>query len=312
MKLDKTTKAAMQTGRQQATEVLAFRAKALKRRAKALNTHVKKLRAGAKSAKALEALPKTVTTAGVLIAEGDSWFDYPFHDILEMLEDDHGYDVESVAHKGDSAENMAYGDNQLEEFTRRIEKMIRRNTIPKAILLSAGGNDIAGDGFAMLLNHVRSSSAGLNEQIVAGVIDQRIQEAYFAILSAVTTVCESLIGHALPILLHGYDYPVPDGRGFLGGLSFLPGPWLEPGFREKGFDNLKQNTGVVEVLINRFNAMVKRVSQAPGFEHVKFIDLRNTLTTGPNYKDLWANEMHPTGKGFSLVTDRFVQALQKL
>jgi hypothetical protein len=66
----------------------------------------------------------------------------------------------------------------------------------------------------------------------------------------------------------------------------------------------------MEVLINRFNAMVKRVST--GFGHVKYVDLRNTLTTGPKYKDFWANEMHPTGKGFSLVTDRFVEVLQKL
>ena len=48
-------------------------------------------------------------TAGVLVAEGDSWFDYPFNDVLSLLEDNHGYDVESVAHKGDRVEEMAYG-----------------------------------------------------------------------------------------------------------------------------------------------------------------------------------------------------------
>src|SRR5262245_50820329 len=40
-------------------------------------------------------------SSGVLIAEGDSWFDYPIHDVLRILEDDHLFDVESVAHKGD-------------------------------------------------------------------------------------------------------------------------------------------------------------------------------------------------------------------
>jgi hypothetical protein len=48
-------------------------------------------------------------SAGTLLAEGDSWFDYPLHDVLRLLEDDFGYDVESVAHKGDRVEEMAYG-----------------------------------------------------------------------------------------------------------------------------------------------------------------------------------------------------------
>ena len=48
----------------------------------------------------------------VLIAEGDSWFDYPRYDILRILEDHYGYDVESVAHKGDRVEEMAYSDGQ--------------------------------------------------------------------------------------------------------------------------------------------------------------------------------------------------------
>ena len=47
-------------------------------------------------------------------------------------------------------------------------------------------------------------------------------------LSAVTAACQDLLGAPVPILLHGYDYPVPDGRGFLGGWGPLPGPWLEP------------------------------------------------------------------------------------
>src|SRR5258708_98585 len=53
---------------------------------------------------------------GLLVAEGDSWFDYPLHDVLSMLEDEHGFDVESVAHKGDTVEDMAYSDGQFDDF----------------------------------------------------------------------------------------------------------------------------------------------------------------------------------------------------
>src|ERR1043166_3963120 len=150
MRPDKAATAALTTGSEMAAEVLAFRFKAQKRRTKGLRVHTQKMHARAKSRGfAEEPAPATVDTAGVLVAEGDSWFDYPLHDVLEMLEDDHGYDVESVAHKGDPIEEMAYGGNQLEEFTRRVEKLLRRNVVPRAILLSGGGNDVAGDAFEM-------------------------------------------------------------------------------------------------------------------------------------------------------------------
>jgi len=305
---DKITKAAMKIGRDRADDVIAQRTKALKRRSLALSKIV-----STKAIEALPQLPKALQTAqgsaGVLVAEGDSWFDYPLHDILSMLEDEHGYDVESVAHKGDRVEEMAYADGQLTEFSRRIEKLLRNGKVPKAILLSGGGNDIAGDEFGMLLNHAVSAIAVLNENIVTGVIDQRIRTAYNTILAAITKISQTWIQRPLPILVHGYDFPVPDGRGFLGGWAFLPGPWLQPGFREKGFGDVDKCKDLMKQLINRFNAMVADVCAQPQFKHVTYVDLRNTLSTAGNYKQFWANELHPTEKGFRLVTDRFVKAL---
>lgn len=248
-------------------------------------------------------------SAGILIAEGDSWFDYPLHDVLSELEDFYGYDVESVAHKGDTVEDMAYVDGQLDAFARRVEKVLRTGVKPKAILLSGGGNDVAGDEFAILLNHAMSSRAGLNQSIVTGVIDERVHDAYITILNAITLVCKIQIGEAVPILIHGYDYPVPDGRGFLGGWGPLPGPWLEPGFRRKGYQAMKSRVPIVVELIDRFNAMLARVAGTAAFSHVRYVDLRRTLSTGVNYKDWWANELHPTRKGFKAMTAKFAAAV---
>ena len=113
-----------------------------------------------------------------------------------MLEDDHRYDVESVAHKGHRVEEMAYGRGQLEKLTRRLEKLLRRGVVTTAILLSGGGNDMAGDEFGMLLNHARSPVPGLNDSVVAGVIDERLRYGYVTVLGAVTQVCEVRIGRA--------------------------------------------------------------------------------------------------------------------
>jgi lysophospholipase L1-like esterase len=248
----------------------------------------------------------------LLVAEGDSWFNYPWTDILRLLEDEHGYDVESVAHFGDTVEEMAYSGGQLERFSRLLEKQLRRGRVPKAILLSGGGNDLAGTEFGMLLDHARSAAAGLNEQVASGIIDQRGRLAYITILSAVTEICQEWLRRPLPILIHGYDYAVPDGRGFLGGWAFLPGPWLEPGFRVKGFARMQVRKAIVRDLVDRFNMMLQGVAALPEFSHVNYIDLRKTLSTGRDYKQYWDNEVHPTAEGFRLVTDRFVTVLDRL
>lgn len=315
MSPDKVTQKALAIGRQHAEEVLAFRAKALKLRSRALKSHrgAIGLKIQAVTAEGIAKAEPTMTrTAGLLIAEGDSWFDYPFHDVLEELEDRYGYDVESVAHRGDPIEEVAYGGNQLEEFTRRVEKILRLGITPKAILLSGGGNDIAGTEFGMLLNHARSAIAGLNEKVVAGVIDDRIRTAYLTILSAVTTICRQKAGRTIPILIHGYDYPVPDGRGFMGGGGPLPGPWLEPGFREKGYADLTRRMPMAHDLIERFNVMLGLLPQIPALAHVRYVDLRNTLKTGARYTDSWANELHPTERGFRAVTEKFAAMLAGL
>lgn len=247
--------------------------------------------------------------AGVLIAEGDSWFDYPWHDALRILEDDHGYDVESVAHKGDSVESMAYG-GQLEKFTRLIEKLLRQSAVPAAILFSGGGNDVAGDGFSMLINHVSSPHAGLNKQVVRGVIDERVFEAYVTVLTSVTTVCRRRIGRPIPIVIHGYGHPVPDGRGVLGGWGPLPGPWLQPGFRSKGFAERDLCVRIAADLVDRFNVMLQRVVTLPEFSHVRYVDVRGVLSNASDYRTWWANELHPTPRGFGVVADSFAEAIQ--
>ena len=260
---------------------------------------------------------KRVTSLGTLVAEGDSWFDYPFSDVLEELEDRHGWDVVSVARAGDRLEDMAYDDRQLSKLERALRKVKEQRKDLKAVLVSGGGNDIAGDEFAMLLNHKRSGLPPLNAQVIAGLFDERLHAAFVSLAFGVTTLCQELFGKAIPILLHGYDRPVPDGRGFLGGFSILPGPWLEPGFLRKGFDedDLHETTDLMSQLIDGFNDLVSTVAGGPDLSHVHYVDLRGLLSNeleDKKYKKSWANELHPTDKGFQAVAERFDYALTRL
>jgi hypothetical protein len=141
------------------------------------------------------------------------------------------------------------------------------------------------------------------------VIDVRVRNAYAFLISGITEIAMSLLKRPIPIVLHGYDHPVPDGRGFLGGFAFLPGPWLQPGFHRKGHGDVDANTVIVAGLIDTFNAMLRDLARTAGFEHVRYVDLRGTLSNGAGYKRDWANELHPTERGFRAVALKVASAI---
>jgi hypothetical protein len=309
------TKQAITFGRQKANETLKRRDVALAERAKVLaSPRTKKLDFQMHVANAKGLISVTnLQTVGFLVAAGDSWFDYPWHrDVLELLEDKHGYNVESAAHHGDPIEAMAYRDGQLEKIARCIEKILDKGATPKAVLLSGGGNDMAGKEFGMLLNNATSAIHGWNTDIIDGLLDQRILTAFKYMLAQIDFLCQRKVGKSLPILVHGYDYLVPDGRGFLG---ILAGPWLEPGFREKLFEILKDRVDLMRIVIDRFNTMLISLAKDPAFRYVRYLDLRNTLSTtlaNNAYRKWWDNELHPTEIGFAAVAAKFATELSKI
>jgi lysophospholipase L1-like esterase len=299
---------AIRRGRAEAAAVVAFRTRQRRKRARAVAAAPARRRTVRIPARILRTLGPPAST-GVLIAEGDSWFDYPFNDVLRFLEDDHGYDIETVAHRGDRVEDMAYSGGQFEEFARRLEKLLREGRVPDAILISGGGNDIAGDEFVTILNHSASGLPALNQDVVRGVIDIRLRNAYAYLIGGLTEIGRRYLNRPIPILMHGYDYPVPDGRGVLGGWGALPGPWLQPGFHRKGHADQRRNTQVMETLMDAFNVMLDQVSRAPEFQHVQYLDLRATLANDRTYRTDWANELHPKGRGFAALAAKFERAI---
>jgi hypothetical protein len=148
--------------------------------------------------------------------------------------------------------------------------------------------------------------------VVSGIIDERVRFAYVTIISAITQICEGRTGRRIPILVHGYDYPVPDGRGYLGGLSVLPGPWLEPGFRMKDYTSLDERKRWAHELIKHFNNMLEKLPDESGYSHVRYVNLLGTLSDDADYRDWWDNELHPTEMGFKAVTDKIAHELTTL
>lgn len=100
----------------------------------------------------------------------------------------------------------------------------------------------------------------------------------------------------------------------MGRWAFLPGPWLEPGYRNKGFESVPESAEMMVKLIDRFNLMLQEVAKQPEFAgHVIYGDLRRTLSNeAATYQEDWAKELHPSGDRFSDVANKFAILLDRL
>jgi hypothetical protein len=163
----------------------------------------------------------------------------------------------------------------------------------------------------MLLEHRESGKPALNRAIVEQVFEHRIRDSCLRIIGTVMQLSRDYLGRQIPIVIHGYAHVVPDGRGVLGGRWFLPGPWLSPGFERKGYADLLERREIMRTLMNLFNDMLQRLAALPELQGVlRYVDVRSALSDDlANYRDSWANELHPTQNGFRAVAELIAQAL---
>ncbi len=275
-------------------------------------THLMAPKATAK--KAAAAMFARGTGGAVLVAEGDSWFDYPpGMDVVDVLEDA-GYNVYCVAAAGATVEDMAYGpdtDQPISDFFMRDASQLAetmryiREQRPKAVLFSGGGNDIAGDELTPLLNKKNAGGDPLRTAMVEALFEGTLKEGYRTFLRMVESESKAQ-GRTIPVIGHGYDYPFPDGRGVVNVLGFhFLGPWLAPSLRKKGYSEV-EGRGIVMRLIDRHNRMLADLATELPFFHP--VDLRGTLTSSSD----WANELHPTNDGFKRVAKKIQAQLSAL
>ena len=152
----------------------------------------------------------------LIFAEGDSWFDYLAYDILDKL-DWRGFDVEHVANRGDTRVEMARCRAQHYRLAKLLLKIARDKRRPSVILVSGGGNDLAKKGtLRKLLNRNNTDKLILNREAVGEFVDVTLRQAYIDLLHYLTFLSRKIFpnGKSIPIVVHGYAYPVPDGTQF--------------------------------------------------------------------------------------------------
>jgi len=236
-----------------------------------------------------------------VFAEGDSWFDYPpflFHGgIIPRLQDRLGVPILNMASAGDEVRLML----GVEERKRLIKTLV--DGCPAGgswdvLLFSGGGNDIVDNPMALWVRDFDPSIEPKHH------LDSTRFAAALAIVRAGYEDLIALRNKLSPnthIVLHGYDFAIPDGRGVCG-----LGPWLKPTFDLHNFPTRAAAQEVVTEMLKQFAAMVKSMTIAAS---VTYIETQGTMAPKTSS---WHNELHPSSDGFDKFADLFQAHLKAI
>ena len=254
---------------------------------------------GAKAGKTTAA-PKAGALPLQVFAEGDSWFKYPIPffggGIIDRLEKRLGVPILNLAKAGDEVRFML-GVKEREHIREQLANGCPAGGPWDAMLFSGGGNDIVDNPMALWIREFDSALTP------AQLVHQPRFDAALALVRAgyedLITLRDALSPNT-HLFFHGYDFAIADGRGVCG-----MGPWLKPTFDLHHFPNLAKRTGVMEVLLQQFAAMLQAVAQ--GRPKVTVIATQGTLSPQPSS---WHNELHPSKAGFNAFAALFQAELK--
>jgi lysophospholipase L1-like esterase len=302
-----------------ASALLSFEGPVTEPRSKPVPAHWRPKGLGAGQAGGSKAGSFAAKNAGLLLAWGDSWFhlDHPFSvedwDLARSLAD-LGWDTKGFAKYSDEGltlEEMAtiHPRTGFYSFIRLMK--------PLAILIDGGGNDVhrrERDSTSLWYPnsplHAMTAPPGstppLKEEAVSTFVHGQLRGHLDTVLKHLV---EATAG-SVPIFVHGYDHPIPDGRDFPPGRG-----WLDPVNDRTRYD-LDQGKAIMKLLIDELNTMIAAAVKPFAAEQVRHLELTGTLARqhgfGADYTDWWANELHPTRRGYdalAAVTSAAIEAV---
>jgi hypothetical protein len=236
-----------------------------------------------------------------LLAVGDSWFNYPFPVDYGIVSDSQLGSMGSphpqildLSWPGEASTTVLGLKNQ-KRIIPALQGSWLNGSAPDAILVSMGGDDIAGDQFIIYIDYGGT-----------GGVSSRFQALLGLITACYTNLFElrDEFAPGVPIFAHCYDYALPTNIP----AAPLVGPWLWPSL---GFAmyNYTQGVQIVKDMIDEYYALLNGMASVAS-NNFHLIDTRNTIAPDIFYPNGWANELHPYFPGFRALATKFLVALQ--
>lgn len=274
-----------------------------------------------------------------LFAMGDSWvfqfdmtqFPRPFFNLVSaMKREAFSFTSSSSRYPNDYLldEVFNYAGAKLEEmpnkemlFVDRMKDLKKAGKNFKAILLSAGGNDITSyekkdqstSNLFKILNPNASSIHSCFNLDAKNNFFNKLRENY-------VSTFKMLLKHSqVPIVIHGYDYPIPSDLGVNLGF-YRKGPWLKPVFTKKNIGH-DLSLIIMRQLIDEMNDMIQKIIAEEESiskidrERLHYLNLRGVFEKQTDFnrpENYWLNELHATEGGFDLLAEKIIEKLINL
>ena len=241
-----------------------------------------------------------------ILAEGDSWFDFPLGggllkkgDVIAQLATLIPFPILNIAVRGDEVRQMLGVEQR-----QRLEALLQNKDYDfNTLLFSGGGNDIVGNPFCLWLRSHASvqgdHTQAVDEPALAHALGI-IQTGYEQLFDLRDEILSATPNRRIVVIIHGYDFAVPSGKGVCG-----YGPWLKPSLDYRGWTNPTQAKSIVKNVLSRLSGLL--MSLASRRHDVFFVETQGTLAA----KD-WNDELHPKGPGFKQIAIKFVDKLREV
>lgn len=249
-----------------------------------------------------------------VLAYGDSWFWYPSNNLLIPI-NALWQGTRTLLAKGKNGAELRELVGGTPRLWRDFERAVRGYPTIRCLLLSAGGNDLAGlQHFAALLKTDCTGATTADDCFDPGDPAQGVERQPWRSLREVATNYQQLIDFVrgvrpeLPIVLQDYDFAIPTGIGFGGikGGLFGLGDWLQQPMIERRVP-LALHNDVVRRVMDDFIAVLRALADPVQNRGVFLVETAGTLQP-----DEWANELHPTPEGFDRLAQKFAPLLGRL
>ena len=272
----------------------------------------------------------------VIVAEGDSWFQFIGDDIISWLSQSPNYAIYSIAYAGDWLSNIILEGKYVEELS--IHK-------PSAFLVSGGGNDLVGSNRLAIMTcrdphktlPVKRNDIGellktggctpqQAQQILA--VQPHILPEFYSFLLILKcqyyllfkSLSKSEDLKTMAIITQGYDYVIPQrGTRFDGDVWYQPfinkligsGRWLSQPLMIRGIphqhEHLKDmQRSIMVAMVFELNEMFIDLAKRQEFKFLYHIDCRNNAN---GLKD-WFDELHLKPLAFKRVADAYEECLK--
>jgi hypothetical protein len=284
----------------------------------------------------------------VVLAEGDSWFNYPIilSDVIDWIGMEDNLAVYSIASGGDWLLNMLEGRKYVEELSVMH---------PDVFLISGGGNDLVGNsrvgaivdpsGLSAEFDHNHWAQQLVNLRLQKPIVELNKErfsnglrflskdfyallmffhlQYYFlinGILTGGTGDAEKGKFPGIMIITQGYDYALPSNKK---GYSINPerwyrpfirnflghGSWLKTPLQMRGITVEEDQRDIVYAMIYLFNEMMIYT----GDLFCKMPGIGNKVfhidSRGAMGEEGWTDELHPLPENFKRIGKTFIDCI---